>query len=444
MKKVLLLGAGRVAGPLVRYLLNQPDLHLIIATRTIDKAEKLIAGHPRGIARQLNVEDEKALRAAVSEADLTISLLPWIHHIRVANICLKCAKHLVTTSYVKPEMRALDAAARKKGLLFLNEIGADPGIDHISAMNVIRRVQDAGGEIVSFYSYCGGLPAPENNDNPLGYKFSWSPTGVLLAANNDGRYLENSKIIEVPGEKLFQHYWFKDIPGVGTFEAYVNRDALSYLDIYGIPSAKNIYRGTLRNIGHCESWDHFKKLGLLNQTLRFDFQKTTPRQVMAELVGRKGRNILKSIAGYLKIPQHSVTLKKLEWLGLLSDTRLPIGEASPFDMFAHILLEKLAFKETERDMLVQRHEFIAQYPDGSKESISSTLADFGISGGDSSMSRTVGLPAAIATRLILEGKINVKGAHIPVLPEIYKPVISELEKMNIRFSEVTTRMPDCR
>lgn len=442
MKKVLLLGAGRVAGPLARYLLDQPEIHLIIATRTIDKARKLIAGHPRGIARQLNVEDDNALKSEISKADSVISLLPWIHHIRVAKICLKCAKHLVTTSYVKPEMRALDAAARKKKLLFLNEIGADPGIDHISAMNVIHRVQKAGGKILSFYSYCGGLPAPENNDNPLGYKFSWSPAGVLLAADNDGRYLENGKIIDVPHEKLFQHYRFLDIPGVGTYESYVNRDALPYLDIYGIQSAQSIYRGTLRNIGHCESWDHFKKLGLLNQNLKFDFDKMSLRQVMAELIGKKGKNLIKSMSAYLKIPRHSVTLKKLEWIGLLSDIRLPIGEATPFDMFAHILLEKLAYKETERDMLVQRHEFVAQYPDGSKEKISSTLADFGISGGDSSMSRTVGLPAAIATKLILDGKINLSGVHIPVMPEIYKPVIAELEKMNIRFSEVTMRMPE--
>jgi len=330
----------------------------------------------------------------------------------------------------------------KKKLLFLNEIGADPGIDHISAMNVIHRVQKAGGKILSFYSYCGGLPAPENNDNPLGYKFSWSPAGVLLAADNDGRYLENGKIIDVPHEKLFQHYRFLDIPGVGTYESYVNRDALPYLDIYGIQSAQSIYRGTLRNIGHCESWDHFKKLGLLNQNLKFDFDKMSLRQVMAELIGKKGKNLIKSMSAYLKIPRHSVTLKKLEWIGLLSDIRLPIGEATPFDMFAHILLEKLAYKETERDMLVQRHEFVAQYPDGSKEKISSTLADFGISGGDSSMSRTVGLPAAIATKLILDGKINLSGVHIPVMPEIYKPVIAELEKMKIRFSEVTMRMPE--
>lgn len=435
MKKILVLGAGRVAGSLIRYLLEQTKFSLIVATRTSDKAEKLIAGHPRGIAAQLDVEDSAALRVAISKADLVISLLPWTYHIRVAKLCAESAKHLVTTSYVKPEMKLLDTEVSQKGLIFLNEIGADPGIDHIAAMNIIRKVQDAGGEIVSFYSYCGGLPAPDSNTNPLGYKFSWSPSGVLLAANNDAQYLRNGKIIKVSGKKLFQHYWLLDVPNAGTFEAYPNRDALVYSDIYGIPSVRSIYRGTLRNIGHCETWDYFKKLGLLRQDKLFDCQKLSPRQIMAELIGSTGKNFIKNIARYLNIPDHSVTLKKLEWLGLF-DTRKPaLGKAAPFDIFSNMLQEKLVFGENERDMLIQHHEIIAAYPDGKQEKISSTLTDFGIAGGDSSMSRTVGLPAAIAAKLILEKKIRAKGVLIPVLPEIYEPVMRELEKTGIRFTE---------
>lgn len=433
MKTILVLGAGRVAGPLIRYLSEQTKFSLVVATRTSDKAEKLIAGNPRCIAKQLDVENFDELKAAVAKSDLVISLLPWTYHIRVAKLCLELKKNLVTTSYVKPEMKALDLEVRKKGLLFLNEIGVDPGIDHIAAMKMIRKIQDDGGEITGFYSYCGGLPSPASNNNPLGYKFSWSPIGVLLAADNEARYLKNGKIISISGEKLFQHYWLLDISKVGVFEAYPNRDALPYIDIYGIPSVKSIYRGTLRNIGHCESWDIFKKIGLLRQDIVFDFEKLSPRQVMAKLIGGTGSSFIKHIAERLNISEHSITLKKLKWLGLLSGTKLPLKQASPFDMFAHILQEKLVFNKNERDMLIQHHEFTAKYPDGKQKKSTSTLTDFGIVGGDSSMSRTVGLPAAIAAKFILEKKIKAKGVQIPVLPEIYEPVSTELERMNIRF-----------
>lgn len=435
MKQILLLGAGFVARPLARYLLDQPEVKLIIASRTVSKAERLIGNHARGTAQQLNVENKEALKEVISEADIVISLLPWVHHLKVAKLCLESKKHLITTSYVKPEMRALDKEVRQKGLLFLNEIGVDPGMDHMAAMNIIDGVNNAGGKILGFYSYCGGLPALENNNNPLGYKFSWSPVGVMLAATNNGRYLKDGKIIEVSGEQLFEHYWFKEIPGAGVFEAYVNRDALPYIDLYNIQSTKTMYRGTLRNISHCESWNYFKKLGLLNQKVTFDFRKITPRQVIANLIKSDGRDLIKDVASFLNIPEYSVTIKKLEWLGLFRDRQLPLATVSVFDMFAHVLKEKLVYSEGERDLLVQHHEFIAEYRGNKKELITSTMVDLGIRGGDSSMARTVSLPAAIATKLIINGKINLTGVHIPVVPEIYKPVLAELETLNIKFVE---------
>jgi len=434
MKNILVLGAGLVAKPLVRYLLDQPDIHLKVASRTVSKADKLIDGHPKGTSQQLNVEDQDALKKVISEADVVISLLPWIHHMKVANLCIELSKHMVTTSYVKPEMQALDAEAKKRGLLFLNEIGVDPGIDHMAAMKIIHSVQNAGGEISSFYSYCGGLPALEHNTNPLGYKFSWSPVGVMLAATNSGRYLKDGKVVEVAGEQLFEHYWLLDVPGSGCFEAYINRDALPYMDLYNIKSAKSMYRGTLRNIGHCESWNYFKKVGLLNQELTFDFSKTSPREVMAKLVKSSGSDLEKDIARTLGVPEHSITIKKMGWLGLFSDEKLPLETCSVFDMFAHILQEKLVYEEGEQDLLVQHHEFIAEYP-GKKEMITSTMVDVGIPNGDSSMARTVSLPAAIATKLIVTDVIQMTGVHIPVIPEIYNPVLAELETMNITLIE---------
>lgn len=435
MKTVVVLGAGLVARPLVRYLLDQTDVQLMVASRTVSKAERLISNHPRGQARQLDVENQGELKNVISSADIVISLLPWIHHMKVANLCVELEKHLVTTSYVKPEMQALHSVAEKKGLLFLNEIGVDPGIDHMAAMKIINRVKSEGGQIDSFYSYCGGLPALQHNTNPLGYKFSWSPVGVMLAANNNGRYLKDGKVIEVPGNQLFEHYWLVDIPGAATFEAYVNRDALPYKELYNIPSAKSMYRGTLRNIGHCESWNYFKKLGLLDSERKFDFGQLSLRQVMAELIGSSGTDLLADLASYLQVPQHSITLKKLQWLGLLEDKKLDLGQASAFDMFATILQDRLVYGEGELDLLVQHHEFVASYPDGRRRLLTSTMVDTGIPDGDSSMARTVSLPAAIATRLILEEKIALRGVHIPVLPEIYEPVLAELETMNISLKE---------
>jgi saccharopine dehydrogenase-like NADP-dependent oxidoreductase len=439
MKRVLVLGAGLVARPLVRYLLDQPSVELTIATRTVVKADALLSGHPRGKALAIDVEREADLRALITECDLAISLLPWIHHMKVATLCLELGKHLVTTSYVKPEMQALDAEAKAKGLLFLNEIGVDPGIDHMAAMKVINDVKRRGGTIESFHSYCGGLPALECNTNPLGYKFSWSPVGVMLAATNNGRYLKDGAVVDVPGVQLFEHYWLVDVPGSGTFEAYVNRDALPYIDIYQIPDTKSMYRGTLRNISHCESWNYFKKLGLLDQQRTFDFTVTTPGQALSLIAGGDGTDPAGAIAAKLGIPRHSITIKKLQWLGLLGSELLPLGTVNVFDMFAHVLQEKLVFGPDEIDLLVQHHEFVAVFPDR-REKITSTMVDTGIRGGDSSMARTVSLPAAIATRMILEGRIQLTGVHIPVLPEIYEPVLAELETMQITLTERTTTL----
>ncbi len=435
MKKVLVLGSGFVARPLVRYLLEKAGAQLTVASNILEQAQKLINGHPLGTAQFLNVEDSESLRQAIAAHDVVVSLLPWTFHLKVARLCLELNKHLVTASYVKPEMKALDEQARARGLLFLNEMGVDPGIDHMAAMKIIDEVKQHGGKILSFYSYCGGLPSHESNNNPLGYKFSWSPTGVLLAALNDGRYLKDGKVVNVSSEQLFEHYWFLDIPGAGTFEAYVNRDALPYIELYGIQETRSMYRGTLRNVGHCESWNYFKKLGLLRQDLSFDFNQLTVKQAVAQLIGCSENDLLEEVANYLKIPTHSVTLKKLQWIGLFDDLKLSLGKATPFDMFAHLLQRKLNYAPGETDMLLQHHAFIAEYPDGRREEITSTMIDKGIPGGDSSMARTVGLPAAIATRLIVEEAIDLTGVQIPVSPKIYRPVLQELETMDIKLVE---------
>jgi saccharopine dehydrogenase-like NADP-dependent oxidoreductase len=302
-------------------------------------------------------------------------------------------------------------------------------------MEVIHRVKADGGKIDSFFSYCGGLPALESNNNPLGYKFSWSPDGALLAATNDGRYMEHGEIHDVPGSRLFEHYWLKSIPGAGVFEAYVNRDALPYLNKYAIQNASGMYRGTLRNIGYCETWDFFKKLGLLNQKMKFDMSEVSPREVLANIVGSQGNDIRTAVAEHLKIPVHSLTLKKLEWLGLFSDHKLNLGTTSVFELFAHTLQKRLVYDEGEMDLLVMHHEFEAIYPDLPKQRIQSTLIDTATPGGDSSMARTVGYPLGIAAGLVAAGKIDMTGVRIPVHRRIYEPILAECAKKNIRFLE---------
>lgn len=438
MKKVLVLGAGLVARPLVHYLL-QKDFEVTVASRTVSKADELIKGFANGRAVALNVKNEAELEKLVAENDLAISLLPYIHHVQVANLCIAHHKDLITTSYVSPAMKALDEEARKAGIIILNEIGLDPGIDHMSAMKIIHEIEAKGGKVVSFQSYCGGLPAMQNNNNPFGYKFSWSPRGVVLAGRNNGQYLEDGKIVFIPSKNLFSHYEMVDVDGVGTFEGYTNRDALPYRELYGLKDAQTVFRGTLRNSGWCATMKKAQELGLFDDAPREDLKGRTYREMVMELIGVESTDdIAWDTAVYLGLEAYSSEIKRFEWLGLFDDTPLP-AENNVLDMFCALLMKKLSMAESDLDLVVLYHRFIAQYPDR-RESITSILMDTGIPGGESAMSRTVSLPAAIAAAMILRGEITVKGVHIPVTQAIYTPVLKELEAMNIRFVEKAARI----
>ncbi len=436
MKKILILGAGLVAGAHTRYLLEQPDFHVTVASRTLSKAQDIVKGYPNGEARQLNVNDEAALEDLISQADLSVSLLPYAHHPTVARLCIKHRKHMVTTSYVKETMAKLDGAAKEAGVMVLNEIGVDPGIDHMAAMKIIHQVQRDGGEITSFKSWCGGLPAPEANTNPYGYKFSWSPKGVLLASRNSARYLEDGKEVVIPGGELFDHRWIVPVEVEGktiVFEGYPNRDSLPYMETYGIKTTKTMFRGTLRNAGWCETLKKIVDLGLIDTEELADVAGLTFAQLTARLIGSSG-DLKKDLAAHLEIAEGSEVMERLEWLGLLSDDPLPAKKSTPIDILTVQMLEKMRYEEGERDLLLLQHEFVAEYPDR-KQEITATMVDFGIPHGDTSMSRTVGLPAAIGVRLILQEKINLTGVHTPVVPEIYEPVLAELENLGIGFVE---------
>ena len=437
MKKILVLGAGMVSRPLVRYLLDQPNYHVKMASRTVSKAEKIIDFHERGEALTLNASDDVALENLVSESDVAVSFLPYEYHVKVAKLCIKHKKHLMTTSYVSDEMQKLNDQAKEAGILLLNECGLDPGIDHMSAMRIIHDVEMKGGKVVSFRSTTGALPSHEANNNPFGYKFSWAPRGVLLASRNPSKWLEDGREISIPGELLFENYFLQDVPGVGTFENYPNRNSVPYKDIYGLKDATTVYRGTFRMTGWCETMRKIVALGWLSDKPVNGFSGKTYGDLTRHLIGvSSDENLPKATAAFLGLETYSAVIKRLEWLGLFSDESLPEDKDNPLDYLNVITLKKMLLGEGERDMIVMYHEIIAEYP-SKKEYITSTLVDYGIPNGDSSIARTVALPVAIAVKMILEGKINIAGVHIPIIPEIYNPILDELEGMDIKFNEKT-------
>jgi saccharopine dehydrogenase (NADP+, L-glutamate forming) len=437
MKEILVLGAGMVSRPMIRYLLDQSEYHVIMASRTVSKAEHMIDGHPQGEAFSLDVNDDKKVEDFVSNADVVVSLLPYTYHVKVAEMCIKHKKHLITTSYVSDAMKALDEKAKASGILILNECGLDPGIDHMSAMRIIHEIENKKGKVISFKSTTGALPALEANTNPFGYKFSWSPRGVLLASRNAAKWLENGKEISVPGEKLFENYYLQDINGVGTFENYPNRNSLPYKDLYGLNDASTVYRGTFRLVGWCETMRNIVALGWLNEELPKEFSGKTYGDLTRRLVGAKPKDdLINATALFLGLKPYSAVIKRLEWLGLFSDAPLPKDKNTPLDYLNVLTLQKMSMGEHERDMVVMHHEFIAVYP-LKKEYVTSTLVDYGIPDGDTSVARTVALPAAIAVKMILNKEIKMTGVHIPVIPEIYNPILDELEDLGVKFSEKT-------
>ena len=439
MKRVLVLGAGLVAGPLVRYLLAVEGFELTVASRTVSKAEALIGEATNGTALALNVKDEAQLERLISEHDLSISLLPYVYHPLVAGFCVKHSKQMVTTSYVKPAMTTLDDAAKEAGVMLLNEIGVDPGIDHMSAMKVIHEIEEKGGKLVSFTSNTGGLPAPDANDNPMGYKFSWAPRGVVLAGKNPAKYMKNGEVVDVPGPELFDHHWPCEVVGFGTLEVYPNRNSMPYIESYSIPTVKTMFRGTLRYPGWCPTLKAIVELGLLDEEERTDIAGLTYGELLARMIGSDGANLKGDLAARLDIAIDAKPITDFEWLGLLGGDSIPAADTTYLDVVASRMLAKMPYEPGERDMLVMQHEFVAEYPDRT-EKTTATMVDYGIPNGDSSMSRLVGLPAAIAARMILQGEIVLTGVHVPMIPEIYGPVLRELESMGVIFTETNERL----
>jgi saccharopine dehydrogenase (NADP+, L-glutamate forming) len=436
MKKALILGAGMVAKPIIDYLLKTGNISIICATRTISKAQNILQNRPNTQAVPLLVDNDADLENVIKTANIIISLLPYTYHVKTAKICLKYGIPLVTTSYVSPQMKELNGEARAKNIIFLNEIGLDPGIDHMSAMRIIHDVEKRGGKITSFRSYCGGIPAPDSNNNPWEYKFSWSPRGVLMAGRNNAKFLQDGKIVEIDSKDLFKNNWSMKIGGMD-LEYYPNRDSLPYLDLYGIQNTRTMFRGTLRYPGWCRTMLVVSQLGMLKEQEITGVKGLSYREIFRRVLGIDQQTDPKDfITRRADIDQKDEIIGKFEWLGLFSQTIFQQEKITPIDFLSMIMQEKMKYSPTERDMIILHHEFEAEFKK-QHESITSTLIDYGQVAGDSSMSRTVSLPAAIAVRMILEGRIKERGVRIPVDPEIYEPVLNELAELGIICKEQT-------
>jgi saccharopine dehydrogenase (NADP+, L-glutamate forming) len=433
MKKVLILGSGMVAKPMVEYLL-QKGITLKIASPEKSRADELIKGNPLGSSTDWSMNNRHTLERLVEGHDITVSLLPYRYHYDVARVCLRYKRSFVTTSYEQPSLKALDEAARKAGVIFLNETGLDPGIDHMTAMRIINQVHTKGGKVESLYSLCGALPAPEAATNPLKYKFTWSPKGVILASLNNARYLKKGEMISIAPSDLFKDRWKFSFPGIDDLEVYPNRDSISYINIYGIPEVKTIYRGTIRYTGWCETLDAMKDLNMLDST-NHEYKSKTYADFLAGRIGVGKRDLKKSICLHLGITEKSIIIEALDFLGFFSDDKLNDGISTPFDITSEKMISKMLLQQDERDMVILQHICLAEYPDRKREVIRSSLIDFGSAATNTAIAKTVSLPAAIAVKLILENKINAKGVCRPVIPEIYNPVLKELMSLGIEMIE---------
>jgi len=437
MKKVLILGAGHVTKPIVDYLTEKCGYNVTMAARTISKAEKIIAGRKKAAAVSWANDEVEKLDKLIAEHDIVINMIPKAYHVMVAKLCLKHRKSMVTTSYEIPPIKELDSEAKEKGILILNELGEDPGMDHFATQMLLDEIKADGGRVIDVYSYGSGLPSFKFNNNPMGYKFSWEPKGVFLAAQVPAKWLNKGKPVPIDGDKLFENFTMVDIEGLGTFEAYANKDVTRYVKPYGLPDDVTFYRGLLRFSGYCNNMRNFLKLDLLNDKDKFDWKGKTFRDFASHLIKSKHTENLESeFAKYLGVDHLSDIMMRLKWLGLFDTEPIKLKNGSKLDVFIELLLKKLTYSHGETDMTIIHVDILAEFPGGKKEHRTATMVADGELDGDSAMAKAVGLPPAIATKYIFEGVIKEVGVHMPpTLPYLYKPFVKELADYGFVFKK---------
>jgi len=439
MKKILVIGAGRSAVTLIKYLLDNSIANIwqvTVADFSIELAELAVANHENGKAIFFNVTDEKQRKNEIGNADIVISMLPASLHITVAKDCISLGKNLVTASYVSPEIADLDEMAKQAGVILLNEIGLDPGIDHMSAMQVIDEIKENGGELTSFKSFCGGLVHPDYDTNPWNYKFTWNPRNVVLAGQGTAQYIKQGKYKYIPYTKLFERTEVMEVLDAGEFEGYANRDSLGYRSAYGLDDIPTLFRGTLRRKGYCKAWNLFVQLGMTDDTYKVENSENLSYRSFINLFFPYNNelSVEQKFCSYLNLSQDSEEFSKIEWLGVFKNTIVGLKDASPAQILQKICEEKWTLDSEDKDMIVMQHQF-EYVQNGEQKKLNSSLLVFGDDPRYTSMAKTVGLPVAIAAKLILNGKINSTGVKIPTTKDIYIPVLKELEDNGINFVE---------
>ncbi|AVI50878.1 saccharopine dehydrogenase [Pukyongia salina] len=444
MRNILIIGAGRSATSLVQYLLNksqEEELFLTIGDISINNAKKLAAGHPNAVAEVLDVHNEQERRDAVQNSDLVISMLPARYHIEVARDCLEFGIHMVTASYVSDEMQSLHNKVEAKGLVFMNEIGVDPGIDHMSAMQVIDRIRDNGGKMLMFESFTGGLVAPESDDNLWNYKFTWNPRNVVLAGQGGAaEFIQEGTYKYIPYHRLFRRTEFLEIEGYGRFEAYANRNSLKYRSIYDLEDILTLYRGTIRRVGFSKAWNSFVQLGMTDDSYIIpNSEELSYRQFVNLFLPYSPTDSVElKLRHNLKIDQDDLMWDKLLELDIFNkDKKIGLKDATPAQALQKILMDKWTLKEHDKDMIVMYHKFGYEL-DGVKKQIDSNMVVKGEDQTYTAMAKTVGLPVAIAALKILNKEITTPGVLRPIAREIYEPILKELESFGINFKEKFT------
>lgn len=440
MQTILVLGAGLSASSMIRYLLENSEENkwqIRIVDQDLATVERKIKGHPNGIALAFNALDRAERKPEIEKADLVISMLPARFHPEVAEDCIALKKNLITPSYISDEMKAMDQQAKDAGIIIMNEIGVDPGIDHMSAMKVIHEIKERGGKMTSFKSFTGGLIAPESDDNPWNYKFTWNPRNVVLAGQGGAAsFLRNHKYKYIPYNRLFGRLDFLSVEGYGDFVGYANRDSLKYRNTYGLEDIPTIFRGTLRRPGYCEAWNIFIELGMTDDTYKMQgTENMTPREfINSFLPYDPTKTVEEKFKDFIR-EERIHLYPKFEWLGLFADEPLVgIQDASPAQVLQKILVDKWSLNDGDKDMIVMIHEF--EYTlDGETYKIVSHMVNIGEDQVYTSMSNTVGLPVAICAKKILTGEIKDTGVTLPVEKHLYMPILEELETYDIKFVE---------
>ena len=441
MKTILIIGAGRSTTSLINYLLahaEEENWQLIIADLDVALIQRKIKDNPRATALAFDVFADIERTRLISKVDIVISMLPAHMHLPVAKDCIALGKHMVTASYISDDMKALDEEAKKAGVVLMNEIGVDPGIDHLSSMKIIDGIKSKGGKMLVFESFTGGLIAPDSEgDNPWRYKFTWNPRNVVLAGSGGAvKFRQEGLYKYIPYHQVFRRTEMIDVVGYGRFEGYANRDSLKYRKEYGLQDIPTIYRGTLRRPGFCRAWDVFVKLGMTDDSyvLENSSEMTFRDFTNTFLAYSLNDSVELKLMHYLQIPQDSELMEKLTWLGILNNTRIPLEKATPAQILQYILEQKWSLEPNDRDMIVMFHK-VGYELNGEKKMLESSMVTLGHDAVNTAMARTVGIPVAIATKLILNGVINTPGVHLPLSKEIYEPMLAELAEHGIEFIE---------